>query len=93
VTFGEKRAAIRSLRSVVSQMREKQRPLRVSSREWRDLSLTVPREDYERAEWAMARVKVWIDDEQRFMRQNCLFVQTGLAREHFVVKGCPVFYE
>jgi hypothetical protein len=104
LTFGQMRKNVRALKSVGRRMREAieeaVKAQGLSAVE--GVSLTVSRQEFERVEWAMGRLKQWLPalDEAgqvipgvgSYVRMNALFCRTDLARTHFLMKGCPVFY-
>jgi len=106
-TFGERRNAIRALRHTHTVMREILADVfergGFAALEVDDVSLTLPREAFERCEWALQYVKQWLPDVDeetgnlrktgRMVRMNALYVSTRYDRPHFLLKARPVFCE
>jgi hypothetical protein len=91
MTFSARRQAVQSLRRVTRAMRHAQRGL--TADRVHAVTLTVPAEVFDGAEWALGSVKAWNPETQRWYRGNFRFVQPGEPRKHFLCGGCAVYRE
>lgn len=96
MTFSEKRQGIRAFRKALATMRALLRACRSLS-DVSQVSLTLPRDEWQEAFWALGHIKQWIPplDESpgHYARLNLRFVQTSEARNNFMLKGRPVYCE
>jgi hypothetical protein len=106
MTFGEKRAAFRTLHRMVAHVSTTINDAcdRGGLHAIDGLTFTLPAEDWTRCEWALGHVKTWIADVDadgnrlttgHFARLNLRFCNSRLGDvgTHFLIKGCPVFLE
>lgn len=102
ITFGMMRENVRALRRIHREMRDRMAAI-PSLKNIEQVTVTVSRDEFEKAEWAMGYLKQWIPEldaegqvirgKGHYARINGRFVRRDIPRTHFLLKGQPVFYE